>query len=81
MALITVTSNRYITIYGENMSDSQRFAPKNSPEIAKIIAIQQNFRQYRRKAILYPIYYNDVQIFVILSSFLVEGGDNWAEII
>ena len=39
------------------MSDSQRFAPENSPEIAKIIVIHQNFRRYRRKAILYPIWF------------------------
>ena len=37
------------------MGDSQRFALENSPQIAKIIAIHQNFRRYYRKAILYPI--------------------------
>ena len=37
------------------MGDSQRFALENSPQIAKIIAIHQNFRRYCRKAILYPI--------------------------
>ena len=38
------------------MSDSQRFAPENWQEIAKIIVIHQNYRRYRRKAILYPIW-------------------------
>ena len=37
------------------MVDSQRFALENSPQIAKIIAILQNFRRYCRKVILYPI--------------------------
>ena len=37
------------------MGDSQRFALENPPQIAKIIAIHQNFRRYCRKAILYPI--------------------------
>ena len=37
------------------MGDSQKFALENSPQIAKIIAIHQNFRRYCRKAILYPI--------------------------
>ena len=37
------------------MDDSQRFALENSPQIAKIIVIHQNFRRYCRKAILYPI--------------------------
>ena len=37
------------------MGDSQRFALENTPQIAKIIAIHQNFRRYCRKAILYPI--------------------------
>ena len=36
------------------MGDSQRFALENSPQIAKIIVIHQNFRRYCRKAILYP---------------------------
>ena len=49
-------SNKYITIYGENISDSQRIAPGNSPEIANIIVNHKNFRRYRRKAILYPIW-------------------------
>ena len=38
------------------MSDSQRFAQENLPEIAKITVIHQNFRRYRRIAILYPIW-------------------------
>ena len=38
------------------MGDSQRFALENSPQIAKIIVIHQNFRRYCRKAILYPIW-------------------------
>ena len=37
------------------MSDSQKIALGNSPEIAKIIVNHQNFHRYRRKAILYPI--------------------------
>ena len=37
------------------MGDSQRFALENPPQIAKIIAIHQNFCRYCRKAILYPI--------------------------
>ena len=40
------------------MGDSQKLAPENSPQIAKIIAIHQNFRRYCRKAILYPIWSN-----------------------
>ena len=38
------------------MGDSQRFALENSPQIAKIIVIHQNFCRYCRKAILYPIW-------------------------
>ena len=37
------------------MGDSQRFALENSPQIAKVVAIHQNFRRYCKKAILYPI--------------------------
>ena len=38
------------------MGDSQRFALENSPQIANMMAIHQNFRRYCRKAILYPIW-------------------------
>ena len=38
------------------MGDSQKIAPKNSPKIAKMIAIHQNCRRYCRKVILYPIW-------------------------
>ena len=41
-------------LYGKNLGDSQRFAPENSSQIAKMIVIHQNFRQYCRKAIWYP---------------------------
>ena len=37
------------------MGDSQRFALENSPQIAKITAIHQNFHRFYRKASLYPI--------------------------
>ena len=39
------------------MGDSQKIAPKNSPKIAKMIAIHQNCRRYCRKAILYLIWF------------------------
>ena len=38
------------------MGHSQRFVLENSPQIAKIIAINKNCRWYCRKAHLYPIW-------------------------
>ena len=56
--------NRYITMYGENMSASQLFAPENLPQIAKILVIHQNLRRYCRKAILYPIWASHQQYII-----------------
>ena len=56
--------NRYITMYCENMSALQIFAPENSPQIAKILVIHQNLRRYCRKAILYPIWTSHQQYII-----------------
>ena len=61
------------------MGDSQRFAPENSPQIAKMIVIHQNFRQYCRKAFWYPAQFwklmiENVDLFLSDEKGWIEGG-------